>query len=384
MTEIHELEATALPGGSRHPVHQNPVSHIRREATEPLKSWTRSYAPQPMPRLLLSPYVGCEGNCEFCFTRGFPGLYRRSFSEDVFTVYTNYDEHVSEQLSDLRICPPALLSPYTDPFQPINDRYSLTEKTVKECVLVGVPVEIVTRYPVLDEVVAMLRHLPTLSLKGDLEVPSARVQISIDPFENEGDLPFYQERLDDVERIRRIGIDAVPRIDPLFPGKPEFEETMERILEEINQRDIPHVVVGLGRVPGILYEQYVKGQEELYQQSSEGTGWWYPTWSAQKSMLDFIRSMCDSLMMTLGVLGSRQGQDQYGHYSHPFPWMLPMVHRPSAHSFFQLIEDCPGDCVRCPDAVCGIPELRGEELPQDVTTVDWDRWGQSRLQESLL
>jgi len=374
MANVQQLESKEIPGGARHPVHRNPVSHIRRETQEPLKTWSGSYQPLPMPRLILSPYVGCSAGCDFCFIQGFPGLYHMADNDGTLTVFTNYPVHVKQQLNQLRIAPPVVLSPFTDPFQPINDRYELSEKLVKECVMQGLPVDIVTRHHVPDEVVAMLKHLP-----------EARIQLSIDPQRREQDVPFYLERLDMLERVKEIGIDVALRLDPLHPGQDDLEDAVTTVIGEGVRRGIDHLVVGFGQAPPVLYEDVVAGHEEKFEQQSEDGGWWKPTSETKQSMLEIVGSICDSFSITMGVLGDETLQDQFGDYDHPFETMLPMSHRRSSEEAFSPILDCPGDCVRCPKAVCGIDELKGDrEAHRNLSTKQWDKWGQSRLQESLI
>lgn len=374
MAKVEQLESRKIPGGARHPVHRNPVPHIRRKTQEPLKTWSGSYQPLPMPRLIFSPYVGCSAGCEFCFIQGFPGLYHMAETEETLTVFTNYPDHVKEQLSRLRVAPPAVLSPFTDPFQPINDRYELSERLVKECVMAGLPLDIVTRYHVPDEVVAMLKHLP-----------SARIQVSVDPYQREGDVPYYVERLDMLERISEVGVDVALRLDPLFPPVDKIGESVEPIIGEAVDRGIEHLVVGFGQVPSVLYEDFVSGREDSYRQKSPGAGWWSPVPSVKKSMLEIIKSMCESFRATMGVLGESDLQDEFGDFESPFRQMLPVVHRRSGEEPFVPLDDCPGDCLRCPKAVCEIPELRGDlEAHRNLSTKQWDEWGQTRQQESLI
>ena len=373
MGKIHEFDSQKISGGSRHPVHKQPVPHIRRETREPLKTWSGSYQSLPMPRLLLNPYVGCSAGCDFCFIKGFPGLYDLAEKDGVLTVFSNYPQHVKKQIQRLRIAPPVLLSPYTDPFQPLNDRYQLAEKLVKECVMQGLPVEIVTRYHVPDEVVAMLRHLPT-----------SRIQVSVDPFQNEGDVPHYLERLDMMARLHQLEVDAVLRVDPLFPPEDEVEEALVPILSEAEKRGIQHVVVGFGQSPSRMYSEIVDDQTSRYEQVRDGIGWWKLSNQVRKSILETVRSLTGAFGQSLGVLGIQAGQEQYGDGQQPFPTMLPMSTRRSAEEPFRPVEDCGGNCLTCPEAVCGVEELRDDaEAHRGVTIADWDEWGQSRQQEQL-
>lgn len=374
MATVQQIESKEMPGGGRHPVHRSPVPHIRRETQEPLKTWSGSYQPVPMPRLILSPYVGCSAGCDFCFIQGFPGLYHMADRDETLTVFTNYAEHVREQLNRLRVAPPAVLSPFTDPFQPINDRYELSEHLVKECVMQELPVDIVTRYHVPDEVVAMLKH-----------VPSARIQVSFDPHGNEGNVPYDLERLNMAERIHRIGLDVVPRIDPLLPPLDNLDDQLKRLIRESRDRGLNHLVAGFGRVPPNLHDDMVAESPDLFERMSPKGGWWTLKRDVKDRMAKRLQALCAEFGMTLGILGEPDIQDEFGDFESPFEQMLPLSQRRSGEEPFSPLEDCPGDCLRCPKAVCGLSELRGEtESHRNISINQWDEWGQSRLQESLV
>jgi DNA repair photolyase len=374
MAKVDQIQSKEMPGGSRHPVHQSPVPHIRRETREPLKTWSGTYQPLPMPRLLLSPYVGCSAGCDFCFIQGFPGLYHMADRDQVLTVFTNYPNHVTEQLDRLRVAPPAVLSPFTDPFQPINDRYQLSEHLVKECVMRELPLDIVTRYHVPDEVVAMLKH-----------VPSARIQVSVDPHGREGNVPYDLERLNMAERIQRIGPDVVTRIDPLLPPLDELESKLERLVRESRDRGIDHVVAGFGQVPPALYERLVADRPRQFEQTADEGGWWSVAPEVRTQMAGTLSDLCDDYDVTMGILGDPNLQDDYGDFDSPFESMLPISVRRSAEEPFRPLDDCPGDCLRCPDAVCGLDQLKGtRETHRSLGIGQWEEWGRSRNQESLL
>ncbi len=373
MTRVHQLQTAEVPGSTSHPVHREPRPHIRRKARGPLKGWTPSHAPLPAPRLLLTPYLGCSAGCDFCFLQDFPGLYRLASHQEILTVYENYESYLEQQLTALRVAPPGYLAPFTDPFQPINDRYNLAEQTVKVFASVHLPLEIVTRFTVPDEVVAMMQYLP-----------EARVQISIDPLNRSGEVPPLEERLDRGRWMEDLGLSVVPRLDPIVPGAADLEKRLKEVVEMVTRRGFEHLLLGFGRLSPALLERYGEAVREQYEPLDEGP-WWLPSRRAQKSVLDILKEVCEQYKASMGVLGAPELQDEFGTYPNLFYKPLSIYSRHSEEDDFVPVQGCPGDCFRCPEAVCGISELRGVRRRESrLTARDWNGWGKSRLQGELL
>jgi len=374
MAKVEKLTRAELPGGSSHPVHQQPCPHICREIERPLQGWSPVHQPEPAPRLELTPYIGCVAGCGFCFLNGYPGLYRLGQEDKLITVYKNYSHHLKKTLEKLRVAPPAILSPYTDPFQPINDRYGLAEELVKECVLVNLPLEIITRYHIPDEILAMMEYLP-----------ASRVQVSIDPFEREGPVPHYRERLDFMERIDQLGLDVVVRLDPIFPGEENPEGVLANMATEIALRELDQVVIGFGRINSNLHSRFVEPAPELYEKHPDRDNCWLVASGERRRLSKLAKGIFSSRGINIGILGFSSLQEEFGDFKTPFKNTLPLSERESSGEKFQPVERCPGNCRVCSESVCGIGRLfespyRAERLKAS----DWERWSEQRLQGELL
>ncbi|MGM0381770.1 MAG: hypothetical protein ACQEP7_07255 [bacterium] len=374
MGKVEKLNKAQLPGGSSHPVHQTPCPHICREIERPLQGWSPVHQPEPSPRLELTPYIGCVAGCDFCFLNGYPGLYRLGQEDKLITVYKNYPLHLKETLQKLRVAPPAILSPYTDPFQPINDRYGLAEELIKECVLVNLPLEVITRYHIPDEILAMMEYLP-----------AGRVQVSIDPFEREGPVPHYRERLEFMERIDQLGLDVVVRLDPVFPGEENTEGVLVNMAKEIDRRNLDQVVIGFGRANSNLHSRFVEPKPELFEEHPDRDNCWILSENARRRLAELAANIFDSQGIKIGFLAYPRLQDEYGDFKTPFKNNLPLSQREGAGEKFRPVEGCPGNCRICSEPACGIDYLfdnpfRGERLKAG----DWEKWSKQRLQGELL
>ena len=374
MAKVKKLNRAQLPGGSSHPVHQQPCPHICREIERPLQGWSPVHQPEPAPRLELTPYIGCVAGCEFCFLNGYPGLYRLGQEDKLITVYKNYPQHLEKTLDKLRVAPPAILSPYTDPFQPINDRYGLAEKLVKECVLVNLPLEIITRYHIPDEILAMMEYLP-----------ACRVQVSIDPFDREGPVPHYRERLDFMERIDQLGMDVLVRLDPIFPGEENVEEVLANMASEIARRGLHELVIGFGRVNSNLHRQFVEPAPGLYEEHPRRDNCWRPAADERRCLTELAKSIFSSREINVGILGYEDLQEEFGDFSTPFKNSLPVSERESSGEKFQPVENCAGNCRTCRKPACGIDYLfENPYRTKRLKASDWENWSKQRLQGELL
>ncbi len=374
MAIVQEFKQTRVNGGDAQPVHSEPCLHIKREYRGPLKGWSTFYQPVPAPRLILTPYVGCVSRCEFCFLRAFPGLHRLGTEEMIVTVYSNYVEHFKNSLDQLRIAPPVIISPFTDPFQPVNDRYGLSEKLVQVAVLNNLPVEIITRHALPDEVLAMLEYLP-----------DSRIQVSVDPLQREGETASLERRLDSLEKVRRLGISAILRLDPLTPGIPGLNAGMERIIAAAADRNIGHIVTRFIQVPPVLHESYVRPYQDFYQVDPDHKNWWIVVEQVRRQIITRLKKLTDSYSLTLGLLEDPRLHSEFGSFETIFPRPIPISQRSSSGEIFSPVTGCPGDCLLCETAPCGIDELAEQPWRQRrLSLVDWKRWSSNRLQGELL
>ena len=109
--------------------------------------------------MLVNPYNGCTHNCFFCYAHALWGYFYTFETEGVVTVFKDFDKVIAGQPGKADYASCGYLSPVTDPFQPLNNKYKLTEKIIAEFVNRNIPVEFITKGRVSDEAILLIAKL---------------------------------------------------------------------------------------------------------------------------------------------------------------------------------------------------------------------------------
>lgn len=165
----------------------------------------------------LNPYTGCHFSCRYCYAR----LFIRRFSGhkepwgEFVDVKVNAPELLKKHLIRARKGK-VWISSVTDPYQPLEKKYELTRKCLRELAKSQFPVIIQTK----SELV--LRDLDLIQEFEDIEVGFT---ITTD---DEGVAKLFEpqaspvkQRLMALEKIHAQGIRTFAFIGPILPGHPE-------------------------------------------------------------------------------------------------------------------------------------------------------------------
>jgi DNA repair photolyase len=162
---------------------------------------------------VINPYTGCQHNCSYCYAR----FMKR---------FTGHSEPWG-QFVDVKITAPDLLrreigrknparvwmSGVTDPYQPLEARYSLTRQCLEILSQNRWPVTVQTRSPLV------LRDIDILSEGRDFEV-GLSVTTAEDTIRRlfEPNAPSIGERVRALDGLHRAGIRTYAMIAPMLPG----------------------------------------------------------------------------------------------------------------------------------------------------------------------
>jgi len=112
-------------------VIEEPEKHILIFTKKELHGWWPGKRECTSERMLINPYNGCGIGCFFCYTLAFPGYFQIFREKGIITVAKDFDRVVAKQLDSIDIASCGYLSPVTDPFQPLNEKYHLSEKIIR-------------------------------------------------------------------------------------------------------------------------------------------------------------------------------------------------------------------------------------------------------------
>lgn len=319
-------------------------------------------------RLLINPYAGCSHNCFFCYANAYKGYFERYRKEGVVTVFKDYDKVIAEQLDSLRVASCGYLSPVTDPFQPLNRKYELAEKIIKEFVSRNIPIEFITKGRVPEKVISLIKTQEHSFGQVSILTNNEELRKILVP---QG--ACTETLLKNLERLADNGIYTVARIDPIFPSLTDKEQDLEELVKEVAARGANHIITSVLDIPkpveadiftGIekISPGLRKGYQKLY---TEKIGYYlHAKISYRKKIFTLMRELCYkhkltfALCMEFEIINKKllRGLNQEFATSLNCEGLdVPIYVK--RDDFFEAVS-CKGNCLSCKNAVCGIEELK--------------------------
>ncbi len=323
-------------------------------------------------RLLINPYNGCAHDCFFCYAHAFPGHFAHFRKTGVITVFKDFDRVVAAQLDRLRVASCGYLSPVTDPFQPVNGRFHLTERIIAAFVTRNLPVDVVTKGVISDTTIRLLKQhshafaqVSILTLDEDKRRWMMRGGATTDDlFRN-------------IERLSNEGIFTVCRVDPVLPYITSDE--LEPLISKAVEAGASHIVTSCMDIPklmsreiyGKIEKRYGKDMrrryEDLYVEVISGR--LHARIDYRRRLFNRIREICNGTGVTMGlcmefetVNGRYRGLNREFMTSNNCEGIdIPLYIR--RDSGYEPVPGCDGNCLNCyfsvkEPPVCGIPDLR--------------------------
>ncbi|MHC1579957.1 MAG: SPL family radical SAM protein [Candidatus Alkanophagales archaeon] len=377
-------------------VLEKPVPYVLVASKKEIHGWWSGIEPDgarecTAERLLINPYNGCSHHCFFCYALALPGHFGRFRREGIVTVFKDFDRVVSRQLDTLNVASCGYLSPVTDPFQPVNRRYELTEKIIREFVRRNIPVDVVTKGVVSSKALKLLKRqehsfaqITILTLDEERRRKLMRGGASVD------------ELLRNMERLSDAGIFTVCRIDPVLPFVTDDEAELRALVAAARERGAAHVVascvdIPLGTKNEILRKLEVEFGRDVRRRYerlfTERIG---PRLHAdigyRRRLFRTLREICRRHNVTFALCmeferlpnGRLRGLNAEFKTSNNCEGIdVPIYVRRDDR--FEPVAGCDGNCLRCysegkPPA-CGIPELARAGAWK---LKDYRRWGRTR------
>jgi DNA repair photolyase len=368
-------------------VIEEPDRHIVVPTRKELHGWWPGKRECSAERMLINPYNGCGVGCFFCYSLAFPGNFQIFREKGVVVVAKDFEDTLAQQLDSIDIAFPGYLSPVTDPFQPLNEKYHLSEKIIKIFVERNIPIEFITKAEVPLQVVDLMklqRHsfaqVSILTLNENLRkklVPRGASTSTL--FEN-------------LERLAREGIFCVCRIDPIFPYLTDNKRELEDLIEKARSSGSSHIVASILDIPSRIRKEvfsHIKaifgvGMERdyrcLYQERING--YFHAQIDYRKRVFDFLRNICERKKLTFALCmeyeladGEARGLNREFMSSRNCEGInIPVYARKG--SVFYPLTSCTGDCLFCIDPECGIEDLAmgRDGAKKDWKLKDYRRW----------
>lgn len=304
-------------------------------------------------------------------------------------VFEDFDKMIAQQLAGLSVASAGYLSPVTDPFQPINEKYRLSEKIIKVFVERNIPLEFITKGKVSDEVTDLIRQqkhsfgqVSILTLDEDLRkrlVPGGATT---------------DELLGNLRRMSEAGIYAVCRIDPIIPLITDDLEQLTKLVAEAASAGAKHIVASCLDLPWKIKGQIIKALSAINPRVKthyahlyhEEIGYLNADIAYRKDLFSGMRKLSEQSRLTFAlcmeyelVNGNPVGLNKKFMTSTNCEGMdVPLYIRRGEK--FVPAANCSGACLNCTSAQCGIEDLAmgKPRSKKDWKLADYKRWSKKQ------
>lgn len=363
-----------------------PVPHILiKDSQKQLHGWYPGKRECTAERMLINPYNGCTHNCPFCYAHALWGYFRLFREQGIVAVFEDFDKMVARQLDDLNVASAGYLSPVTDPFQPINKQYRLSEKIIKVFVERNIPIEFITKGAVSDEVIETVRQqkhsfgqVSILALDEDLRKFLVPGGVST------------TELFRNLRRMSQAGVYAVCRIDPVIPLITDDFDHLGKLVAEAASAGAKHIVASCLDIPWKLKGQIIKALAAINPKVKthyaslyhEDIGYLNADIAYRKALFSEMRKYCNHHQLTFALCmeyelidGKPVGLNKKFMTSTNCEGTdIPLYIREGKK--FVPAAQCSGACLNCREPVCGIEDLAmGKDgSKKDWKLADYKRW----------
>ncbi len=377
-------------------VLDSPHSHILVPTKKELHGWWPGKRECTSERMLINPYNGCGIGCFFCYCLSFPGNFQLFRKKGIITVAKDFHREVVRQLDSIDVASCGYLSPVTDPFQSLNERYKISQKIIEEFVSRNIPIEFTTKARIPEDVIPLIKtqshsfgQISILTVRDDLRkvlVPCGAP--TKDLFQN-------------LERLSREGIFAVCRIDPIFPCITDKVKELEELIEKAKSSGVTHIIVSVLDIPLKIKKEVMEyigkffgvgikwDYQKLYRENIDG--YLNAEIDYRKKIFDHLRNICERKNLTFALCMEYEikekeirGLNKEFMSSCNCEGINIPVYKRGKDKFYPAA-NCNGNCLNCFDAKCGIQDLAmgGEGSKKSWRLKDYKRWSRELEEESL-
>ena len=176
----------------------------------------------------LNPYTGCQINCRYCYARLFMRRYsgHKEAWGDFVDAKINASEVLKKQLDKAKKGT-VWISSVCDPYQPLEAKYELTRRCLKELVKKQFPVNIQTKSKLVLRDLDLFQEFEEIDVGFTITTDDERMTKLFEP-----NATPVKERLTALEKIHSLGIKTFAFIGPLLPGNPE--KLIEKLEEKVD------------------------------------------------------------------------------------------------------------------------------------------------------
>ena len=223
-------------------VYKKPYRHIVNTSSPTPRGWykdkTVPETQRPRPcyteALLTTPYGGyCNVGCKFCYvdhgTRG----YRAT---GLASVNPNYPEDLYRMMKNVNVSGAAYISSFTEPFQGLEDKYTITKRVSQYMNDMGLPIFYLSRKIIPEWAIDQLLYNPYSYMQYSINTSKTDLYKRLSP----GSFSIEQV-LKQIEYIHDQGIYVSIQCNPILPGIVTIDDLRE-LIRLLSEAGADHII----------------------------------------------------------------------------------------------------------------------------------------------
>jgi DNA repair photolyase len=224
---------------------------------------------------------GCIFQCTYCYARG----YSQAPEEGEVHLYVNLPGLLKEELSRKRVFPQwVILNTSSDCFQHHPDILRVTCEVVQILLDHGIGISFLTKGVIPHECLELFRRAPEKILaQVGLVSLSERYWKGYEPY-----TPSPEERVQNIQKLREIGITPEIRIDPIIPFVTDTEDELVNLFKRLKDKSVKRVTLSYLHLRPAIERQLMKELSPLHRSLIEScfkTQGWKTVGSSTKTKL---------------------------------------------------------------------------------------------------
>ena len=394
MVAINNTVSMTFGGVSKEfPVIKDPIPHIKVKSKKELHGWWDSKESNgarecTSERLLINPYNGCSHDCFFCYAHAFWGYFKLYREQKIITVFEDFDRIIAHQLDNLLVASCGYLSPVTDPFQPINNKYHLSEKIMGVFVERNLPIDVVTKNIISNKAIKFLS-----------EQEHSFAQVSILTLDESirqklvlGGGATTDELFKNLERLLDHGIFSVCRIDPIIPYLTDNQIQLKELISRLKDIGVNHLIFSCMDIPFSLSQDIYSNFEKIdpkiahnikksYTERIKNS--FHANIEYRKTLFSKLKKISTEFDISMALcMEFEKNENSYSGLNRKYMTSIncegidvPIYMRYTLNDKF-MPASCKGNCLTCTaELVCDIGDLKNA---QSWKLKDYRRWSKEK------
>lgn len=178
---------------------------------------------------VINPYIGCQHSCIYCyadFMKRFTGHVNENWGSFV-DIKVNSDQTINNLKLENKII---LMSSVTDPYQPIESKYKITQKILNKLLQFQPNLEILTKSSLVLRDIDILKQFENVKVGVSLNTLDEKVSKFLEPCAT---LP--KGRIEILKKLHVEGIKTYLFMSPIFPEITDFKEIVEEVKDYVDE-----------------------------------------------------------------------------------------------------------------------------------------------------